>query len=304
MNEDAYRNNERRYWSKYGSVPEDKWLDLGALNIRVRMQALGAGEPLLFIHGGPSAGSTFAPLASHLKDFRCLVLDRPGCGLSPPVSYDGMRHDERMPKILAACLDALGLAKVSLVGSSFGGACALWLALRFPKRVKKIVLMGCPPFIGGAKMPLFLRMLATPGVGALLCRLPANRSGTMAYLDAMGEQHLKKHGRIPDAFFDWHISLGRDTDTMINERVLVQHGLTFRGMRSELIMTDEQLKALPHPIYVYWGENDPLADTAYARQLFTSMADGSMDVMPNSGHLPWLNDPAGAAERTRSFLNA
>ena len=302
MNEAAYRSNERLYWSHYGATTQDRWL--GVSHTRVRVQELGTGEPLLFVHGGPSAGSTFAPLAAHLQDFRCIVLDRPGCGLSPPIRYDGMRHNERMPRLLAECLDALGLEKVNIVDSSFGGTCALWLALRYPERIKKIVLMGCPPFISEARMPLFLRLLATPGIGALLCRLPANRSGSKAYLDAMGQQHLKQRGGIPDAFFEWHISLGRDTDTMINDRVLVQHGLTFSGMRPELIMADQELKELQHPIYVYWGANDPLANVEYVRPLFTSMAAGSIDVIPNSGHLPWLDDPAGAAERTRGFLSA
>ena len=302
--DNAYRQNEQRYWNHYGVTPTEKWLNLNTLNTQVRVLEIGQGEPLLFVHGGPSAGSTFAPLAAHLTDFRCLVLDRPGCGLSPPIRYTGLPHNVRMPNLLAACLDALELPYVNLVGSSFGGACALWLALRHPQRVKKIVLMGCPPFINGTQMPLFLRLLATPVIGQLLCRLPANRSGSIAYLNAMGQQQTMKRGHIPDAFFDWHISLGRDTRTMCNEHQLVQHGLTFRGMRPELIIADAQLQSLPHPLYVYWGAHDPLADAEFARKRFASMKQAALDVLPDSGHLPWLDDPNDAARRTRHFLTS
>ena len=297
MNEPAYRTAENNYWKHYGVIPQERWLALPAFGTKVRVLEVGEGTPVLFVHGGPNAGTTFAPLASHLKDFRCIVLDRPGCGLSPPISYSETPHNETLPKVLSACLDALGLEKVSVVGSSFGGTCAFWLALRHPESVQRIVLMGCPPFIGGAKMPVFLRLLATPGIGALLCRLPANRSGTMAFLDAMGQQNAKRAGLIPEEFVDWWISLGRDTDTMINDRELVRRGLTFRGMRPELIIPDDQLQRLPHPTYVYWGEDDPVADVEYARELFSSMPKGRIDFIPNSGHLPWLDNPADAAGR-------
>ncbi len=302
MNETGYRNAERAYWKHYGATPTERWLELPALNTKVRVQEVGEGRPLLFLHGGPNAGTTFAALASHLLDFRCIVLDRPGCGLSPPISYAGPSLKETFPKLLVGCLDALGFQAADVVGSSFGGACAFWLALHHPERVHKIVLMGCPPFIPGARMPLFLRLLATPGIGALLSRLPANRSGTMAFLDAMGQQKAKRAGLIPDEFVQWWISLGRDTNTMVNDRDLIRHGLTLQGMRFELIIPEDRLRRLPHPTYVYWGEDDPLAERAYAERLFLSMPKGSIDFITNSGHLPWLDKPADAAARTRAFL--
>jgi pimeloyl-ACP methyl ester carboxylesterase len=86
-----------------------RWLELPVLNTKVRVQEVGEGTPLLFLHGGPSAGTTFAALASHLLDLRCIVLDRPGCGLSPPIGYTGPSLKETFPKILVGCLDALGL---------------------------------------------------------------------------------------------------------------------------------------------------------------------------------------------------
>jgi pimeloyl-ACP methyl ester carboxylesterase len=151
-------------------------------------------------------------------------------------------------------------------------------------------------------MPLFLRLLATPGIGTLLSRLPANRSGTMAFLDAMGQQKAKRAGLISDEFVQWWISLGRDTNTMVNDRDLIRHGLTFQGMRFELIIPEDRLRHLPHPTYVYWGEDDPLAERSYAERLFPFMPKGSIDFIPNSGHLPWLDNPADAAARTRAFL--
>lgn len=303
MDESAYRNAELNYWQHYHATPAEHWLDLPVLGTKVRILEFGSGMPLLFVHGGPSAGSTFAPLAAQLGSYRCIVIDRPGCGLSPPISYKGMPHNQRMPLILKACISALELPSVNLVGSSFGGACSLWLAQQFPQLVEKIVLMGCPPFVSFAKMPLFLRLLATPAIGALLCRLPASRSGSMAYLDAMGEQQAKEAELIPEDFYAWHLSLCRDTNTMINDRKLVQYGLTFAGMRQELIISDKQLQQIQTPIQVYWGKGDPLGDANIAKDLFGSLPNGSIEINNDAGHLPWLADPIRAATAIKTFVN-
>jgi pimeloyl-ACP methyl ester carboxylesterase len=49
-------------------------------------------------------------------------------------------------------LDALGIEQTDLVGNSFGGALALALAIRHPKRVRRLVLMGRSP-----SLPCFRR---------------------------------------------------------------------------------------------------------------------------------------------------
>jgi len=79
---ERYRQAERVLWSHYGAAPRERFLDLAKPAVRVRVQEVGEGSLLLFIHGGPNAGSTWAPLAARLSDFRCILLDRPGSGLS------------------------------------------------------------------------------------------------------------------------------------------------------------------------------------------------------------------------------
>ena len=49
----------------------------------LRVQELGDGPPILFIHGANTSGTSWATLAAKLPSFRCLLLDRPGTGLSP-----------------------------------------------------------------------------------------------------------------------------------------------------------------------------------------------------------------------------
>src|SRR3546814_12344355 len=50
--------------------------------INLRALVTGQGPSLLFIHGAPGAGAMWAPLVSCLPEYQCIILDRPGCGLS------------------------------------------------------------------------------------------------------------------------------------------------------------------------------------------------------------------------------
>jgi 2-hydroxy-6-oxonona-2,4-dienedioate hydrolase len=85
-----YRAAEQRLWTHFRVKPTERFLTLQRPRARVRLIEVGEGNPLLFLHGGPNAGSTWAPLATHLQNFRCLILDRPGCGLSEAISYSSV----------------------------------------------------------------------------------------------------------------------------------------------------------------------------------------------------------------------
>ena len=85
MNEAKYREAEERLWDSAGRKPIEHFVELPRNGVRVRVQEVGEGPPALFLHGGPNSGSTWAPLLEHLEGFRCLLLDRPGTGLSDPI---------------------------------------------------------------------------------------------------------------------------------------------------------------------------------------------------------------------------
>ena len=66
---------------------------LGRLGTAVRVQEVGVGPAVLFVHGGAASGANWAPLVAELDGYRCVLLDRPGCGLSEPTSADLTRLD-------------------------------------------------------------------------------------------------------------------------------------------------------------------------------------------------------------------
>lgn len=97
----------------------------------------GGGQPLVHLHG--AGGMRLTPAHDLLaKQFRVITFEMPGFGHSPENT-----RSRTMPELaltMARALDALGLDRVNLWGTSFGGKAALWLAVQQPERLRALVL--------------------------------------------------------------------------------------------------------------------------------------------------------------------
>ena len=105
----------------------------------------GSGKPVLMLHGsgpGVSAWSTWGKIIPALSQkHRLLAPDLAGFGYTR--IPDGFQHGmDHWLKQIVDFLDVLNLEKVDLVGYSFGGALALGLAVKYPQKVRRMVLMG------------------------------------------------------------------------------------------------------------------------------------------------------------------
>ncbi len=124
--------------------------------VPLAFQELGAGPPVLVLHGLLGQGRNWASLARRLaQGRRVLLVDLRNHGRSPhhPVmSYPAMAAD------LEALLDRHGLARAALVGHSMGGKAAMVFALARPERVARLVVVDVAPVDYGPR-PDFERYL-------------------------------------------------------------------------------------------------------------------------------------------------
>jgi pimeloyl-ACP methyl ester carboxylesterase len=101
---------------------------------------------MIDVHRSSTAPAALAPtsppLDRELDRFRCLVLDRPGWGLSAPVDFSRRPYGTVVAELLAGTLDALGVDRAHLLGGSVGNLWALRLAQADPSRVQCLVLLG------------------------------------------------------------------------------------------------------------------------------------------------------------------
>ncbi|HRQ65848.1 MAG TPA: alpha/beta hydrolase [Xanthomonadaceae bacterium] len=111
---------------------------------RVHMRRIGAGPPLLLIHGLGSCGADWAfqvpALAPH---FELMLPDLPGSGHSTALP-EGVTID-RMAGRLWQSLDRLGVERPAVIGFSLGGAVALEMALQRPAAVARLALLNSLP---------------------------------------------------------------------------------------------------------------------------------------------------------------
>ena len=104
---------------------------------RIRYREAGRGPALVHLHG--AGGLRLTPGHDLLsRHFRVVAFEMPGFGASP--ENDRTRDMPEMASTMAKAIDALGLDQFNLMGTSFGGKTALWLALQQPKRVQALVL--------------------------------------------------------------------------------------------------------------------------------------------------------------------
>jgi 2-hydroxy-6-oxonona-2,4-dienedioate hydrolase len=304
MNENAYRKAERALWAALGLEPTERQLDLPRIGSRVRVQEVGDGPPVVFIHGGPDSGSSWAPLLEHLTDWRAIVLDRPGTGLSDPLPSPLALDDAPGfgPTLLEDVLDALGIESTHVVGSSFGSYLALHASAAVPERIDRVVHLGCPALVPGMATPPFMRAMAVAPVRWLLSVLPPSRAGARSIMRQIGHGKSLAAGAISDEFLAWYIAKQRHTDTMANDTAMIASAVTVRGFVPSATIADEVLGAAKAPACLIWGADDTFGGEDVAVALAEMLPDAELHLLADAGHLPWLDDPVRCAELTAAFL--
>jgi 3-oxoadipate enol-lactonase len=118
-----------------------------ASGVRIAWERRGAGEPLLLIHGLGYARWGWEPVVDPLAElFEVVLFDNRGIGESDAPS--GLYSVGMLAEDAVAVLDAAGLKRAHVLGTSLGGMVAQQVALDWPERVDHLVLACTTP--GGA----------------------------------------------------------------------------------------------------------------------------------------------------------
>jgi len=119
-------------------------LDLG--DIQINYHDEGTGRPLILLHGSGAGVTAWANWRNTIPMFsptrRVLAPDLVGFGYTQvPDDYEYHHMDTWIDQIIRF-MDALDIEQADFIGNSFGGSLTLALAVRHPKRVGRMVLMG------------------------------------------------------------------------------------------------------------------------------------------------------------------
>jgi 3-oxoadipate enol-lactonase len=254
---------------------------------RLHVERSGAGEPLLWITGFAISSEIFAPVIDdYAAEFDCIRYDNRGAGRSDvpwkPTSIPELAADA------VRLLDALGLDSAHVYGLSMGGMVAQELALRFPQRMRALVLGGT--WHGGPRA-----VLPSPRVAAALtsrgapAAVRAELVGRALFSEGFRTQHPDQVAR--------HL------------RNLAAHPASLRGLALHLTATTyhdtrARLPRIAAPTLVMHGEADELTPVRNARLLAELIPDATLELLPGAGHGYLLEQPAEAHRRFTSWLAA
>jgi pimeloyl-ACP methyl ester carboxylesterase len=107
--------------------------------INLYYETHGAGQPMMLLHGGLASSEMFGPILPTLADHhQVIAVDLQGHGRTADIDRPielGLIADD-----IAALIDHLGLDRPDVVGYSFGGGVALHTAVKYPAKVRKLVM--------------------------------------------------------------------------------------------------------------------------------------------------------------------
>lgn len=299
---DPYLEAEEALWRRYKLHPSSRVVQVGDPLVRLRVQEVGKGPPVVLIHGTGGAGAYFAPLLAQLDGFRLVILDRPGWGLSSPIDYSHRSYAETVSDVLRGTLDALEIDRAHVIGASIGDLWALRFAMAEPSRVESITLLGGGPISPEITVPPFIRLLRSP-LGVVIIHVPERPAMFRKQLASMGHGASVEAGRIPDAYLQWHVALTRHTSWARHERDMVRAIVDRSGFVPGLVPTADEVASIDTPLLIVYGSSDPVGSTETWTRFVAGTERGRFHVVERGGHLVWLDDPTAVGSAIREHLH-
>ncbi len=264
--------------------------------IFARKEGKSARQLALLIHGWSSSWYAMSPLLPLLrKRFRCLAVDLPGYGESPP-------GPERATiagyaELLAGLIRDVTDRPALLVGHSMGGMISLTLTLRHPDLVERMVLLA--PTISG-QLSLFINLFVSPVTilerfwvaGWLASLLEPQMVGITDRL--MRPASFAAHSGVSEK--DYH-RLRADVRRPGQGRVRAE---CFRAMREGDLRG--QLGPIEAPSLVIWGMEDNTVPLRDASALADEWPAADLRIIPQASHWPQFETPEITLRYITGFL--
>jgi pimeloyl-ACP methyl ester carboxylesterase len=261
---------------------------------------LGAGPPLLLVHGGGDGAFEWVPILPALaRTRRVVAVDRPGHGLADPFDYGGVDLLDHGRTFLGDILDSLELTRTDIAANSIGGLLSAAFASEVPDRVSRLVLAGAPPGVT-REAPLPLRLMSLPLVGQPLGRLMMGNPTREGNRKFWGQLQVAHPEGLEDAFLDVDVAhTRRNRDSILS---LIR--CAGRLIRARLVLGDRWPMPRITTLFLQ-GEHDAFISRR-PEQAWAAIAAEQPNVrvarIPGAGHLPWLDQPERVVAEIEGFL--
>jgi proline-specific peptidase len=287
-----------------------------AHGVLIYYSTVGRGAPLLIVHGGPGASHDYflphlLPLA---RRNRLIFIDERGSGRSEKLEDPAGYTVDAMVEDVEAVRQGLGLGRIALLGHSYGGVLAQAYALKYQANLDRLIL--CSTFSSTRAMnEVFVRMKAAmaPDLHRRIDTMEKeglfghgkdyekNRYTEDYMKAAWGEGYFPYiYRRRPDANSD-PVGDGRISWDLYRA-MWGSHGeFVIDGNLASVEYTD-RLATLRVPTLITVGDHDE-CDPSLARTMQEKIAGSRLVVLPESGHMTFVDQPALFVKTIDDFLH-
>lgn len=275
-------------------LPEDQFVQAG--RFKVRYLTAGAIEsPVILLHGlGASSEIWMHNIDALALQYRVYAPDLVGFGKSErpetpltPYAYTQFIYD---------FMNALGIGKAGLVGSSFGGGIALLTAVMYPEKVEKLVVVGSAGF--GREIAWTLRAMSLPFIGEMLSY--PSRHGVRTFF----RQAVYNPAVITSSFVNLYYAYFRSPGFREYLLKLVRMMVDIHGAKAEVVgPIIWNLRDITQPTLILWGDRDRIIPVEQAYFGKRKIRGSELHIFKDCGHIPFYERPEDFNKITREFLS-
>jgi pimeloyl-ACP methyl ester carboxylesterase len=290
----AYGPSGRSPWLDVDWREHQRWVSVAGQPVNTI--DLGEGPPLVFVHGlSGSWPNWLEQLPVFADSHRVIAMDLPGFGHSP------LPHERitisGYARLLDGLLDELGIDAATVVGNSMGGFTSAELAIAFPERVERLVLVS-PAGLSTYRHPRGTRALPALQRGerivAAYTAWMASKSDTVTRRPLLRNATLglvtRHPGRLPAALAAEQLrGAGKPGFIQALEANL---DYDFR----------HRLPEIACPTLIVWGDSDRVI-TVNDAAVYAELIPGSRKVVyEDTGHMSQIERPDAFNSLLREFL--
>ena len=296
-------------------MPIDEALvDNGGVILYVK--TVGRGPPLVVVHGGPGASHDYLlpSLYRLATSYRLVFIDERGSGRSPRLEDPKQYTVEKMADDVEAVRTALHLGKIALLGHSYGGVVVQAYAFKYQANLSHLILAST--FSSTREL--------NEALGRMKQAMPADRRARLEALEKaglFGKGEIWEHGRYTDEYakLAWGVGYfpalygarpepnydpveGNTKNSWeLYREMWGSHGeFVVDGNLKEVEWVD-RLAEIKVPTLILVGDHDQ-SDPAMSREMNAKIAGSKLVVLPDSGHMTFVDQPELFIRAIRDFV--
>ena len=285
----VYRDHPVAEVEKRWAKPPSRFVIVDGVRLHYREE--GSGPPVVLLHANYASLFMWEPWAEALKDrYRVIRVDLPAHGLTGP-EPSGDYSLQRIQSLFEKFVDARGLERFVVVGTSIGGTVAMRYAADHPERIERLVMISpgsLEPRVRGrttpANVPKIADLLAWVTPRAFTAYLLRNDYGDPT--------------RVTDAVIDeWYEMWMREGNRQAMIDLLRQY--VSGGVEAKI-------RSIRVPVLLMWGERNkrvPLSLAYETRALLENSPVVQLEVLPGIGHMLVQEAPQQSAAVIRRYLD-